>query len=494
MNTVLASLTDTLASGTDVVRISATDSSGDSAVRNVGVQIAAPGTSPTPSAGAGPSAFQGNGMIVLGGVQASLDVPGNLQIGAGGSANTLLAALAPNAYSTASLTIGGTFEVLNGGAAWFTGSLGAPTVTVDAGGAIHGDGTLTASGPGPITNNGTIEAVADLTLGMQRLTVASALAGSGTGKLIIDAGATLVLGGAVASQSISFVANTNAQFANAPYSPSTLELAAPLAVSAPISGFSFADRLILDGLSLTTADVTYDLVGLKLHVNVSGTDHAFDLSGDLSGLDPIVTSGNIITFVAPTPAGVAPSVTAPLTLQGSDGVPVLVPGIVLNTPLPATAPSDLTVTVTLTAAGKLSAGNNHGQTTVGGNNTTTLTLSGLVADVERSLQTLTYKAPAAAPDTITIDITDYAGPNAAPATITVSNNAAPQQFDWASAAGGSFADNTRWQKPGGGAESTAPGYTKSPRSVRARHGVRRRAVGDPVTGPRRSPDMSAFKG
>ncbi|MFL5139864.1 MAG: hypothetical protein ACJ8C9_14545, partial [Microvirga sp.] len=86
VNTVLASLTDTLASGTDVVRLSATDSDGDSTVRNVGLQIAAPGSSPSPSAGAGPSAFQSNGILAVAGVQSSLVVPGNLQIGPGGSA------------------------------------------------------------------------------------------------------------------------------------------------------------------------------------------------------------------------------------------------------------------------------------------------------------------------------------------------------------------------------------------------------------------------
>ncbi len=49
-------------------------------------------------------------MLVLGGVQAAQVVAGNLQIGPGGN-TTLLAALAPSAYSTASLTVGGTFEV-----------------------------------------------------------------------------------------------------------------------------------------------------------------------------------------------------------------------------------------------------------------------------------------------------------------------------------------------------------------------------------------------
>ena len=78
-------------------------------------------------------------MLVLGGVQAAQVVAGNLQIGPGGN-TTLLAALAPSAYSTASLTVGGTFEVPAGGTARFTGTLGAPIVQVDAGsGGLNGD-------------------------------------------------------------------------------------------------------------------------------------------------------------------------------------------------------------------------------------------------------------------------------------------------------------------------------------------------------------------
>jgi len=102
-------------------------------------------------------------------VQGSSVYSGDLEIGGAGNNTSLLAALAPAPYSTASLTIGGTLEVHSGGAAHFTGALSANAVTVDPGGAIAGGGTLTALG-GAIVNNGAIEAVADLTLGLQRLT------------------------------------------------------------------------------------------------------------------------------------------------------------------------------------------------------------------------------------------------------------------------------------------------------------------------------------
>ena len=251
VNTVLAHLTDTLQSGTDVVHIVATDSSGDTAVRDVGVQVSPPApalrpslpdcwppTSALPLAAAAPAGRPGpvrQSRLRPTRQQrhpgrrrrASLARPSRQsRLGDGGT--TLLAALAPSAYSTASLTVGGTFEVQSGGAAYFTGSLGARAVTIDSLAARSAaTGPLTASGGGTILNNGTIEAVADQTLGAQRLTVANDL--SGTGTLLIDPGATLVLRGQVQTQSIQFAANSIASSPNDPYSPSTLVLMDPTA-------------------------------------------------------------------------------------------------------------------------------------------------------------------------------------------------------------------------------------------------------------------------
>src|SRR5206468_2927709 len=114
-----------------------------------------------PSPTTGPGSFQSSNILAIGGVQSSLALPGNLQIGPGGDASILLAALSPNAYSTATLTIGGTLEILSGGVAHFTGFLESPTVQVDGGGVLSGNGTIAPSGGGPIINDGTIEVVAD---------------------------------------------------------------------------------------------------------------------------------------------------------------------------------------------------------------------------------------------------------------------------------------------------------------------------------------------
>jgi len=484
VNTVLAHLTDTLQSGTDIVQITAMDSSGNIAVRDVGVQVSppAPGAAAaTPgllvadqrfafsggSARVVGQAQSGNldvaaqlgssGILVVGGVQSALSLAGNLTID---GHTSLLAALSPSAYSTASLTVGGTLDVQSGATAYFTGALGANAVQVDAGGAIDAAGTLTATGGGPIVNQGTIEAMADQTLGLQRLNIASGL--SGTGALIIDAGATLRLSGAVAStQTITFAANSIAQLANDPYSPSTLVLAEPNQTLGTISGFSFADQLVLQGVTVTSASYA----GSTLTVNLStGGPLSFTLTPNttLTGLVPTVISGNTIAFVAPTAAGVAPIVVAPGTLEGAVGAPVDVPNIVVETPLPATAPTDLTVTVKLVTGpgnGLLSADDDNGNTTVTGSGTTTLILRGTLGAVERSLQTLTYKGVTSGHDvdTITITASNYATTTGS-ATINVSNNYASLQFDWTGAHGDSFDDPLNWSAAVGGG-TVLPGGT-----------------------------------
>ena len=452
VNTVLASLTDTLSSGTDVIQVTATDSSGHTAVRTVGVQISASAPAPGPSTpNSGPAAFASNGLLVVGGVNSSQSYAGNLQIGTGGT-NTLLAALSPSAYSTASLTVGGTLEVMSGGNAFFSGALGAQTVQIDLGGALIGNGTVAGTVGFGIANNGTIEAVADRTLGLQRLMIGN-VGGSGTGKLVIDAGATLVLNGTVTGQTIEFQPNTNLQFANAPYSPSTLELTTPQSLSAPIMGFTFADRLVLDGVAAKTnpGSLTF-YSGSTLSIEKQGGGTlTFDLSNaNLGGLDLTVLSANnqtVVSFAAP-PAGLPPSIGAPVTLEGASGSPVLVPDIVVNTPLPAATPSNTTVNVAVKAlSGTLSASKILGHPTLAGNGTGDLILSGTLDEVQRSLQTLTYTAPAGgSPGTTTITITasDYSGLPSAPTTITVHNNQAPLQFNWQNSAGGSFDVTGNW--------------------------------------------------
>jgi T5SS/PEP-CTERM-associated repeat protein len=463
VNAALASLTDTLQVGQDIVQIWAADSSGVQAVRTVGVQVSpSAASSDVGSTGSAPPATPAAaaaGILVVGGVQGSTAIPGNLDIGSGGT-NTLLAALAPSAYSTASLTIGGTLEVLNGGAAFFTGSLSAGTVTIDNGGAIDGDGTLAASNGGAILNNGTIEAAADLTLGAQRLVVGNDL--SGAGVLIIDPGATLVLSGQVQTQSIQFVANSSSQLSNDPFSPSTLVLNQPSQMTgSTINGFTFADRLVLNNFA---AVGTPSYAGGILTVNQAvGPALTFTLSGDLAGLDPVasvVGSTTAISFVPPS-GGIAPGVLAPDTLRGAIGARVLVPDIVLQTPLPTGSIPLNEMTYTVTIATNTAVGSGvlriDGVTTVDVGGGTQVSISGTLAQIERSLQSLTYQArgSASVDDQIQITVTDFAARTGQTA-ITVDKAAVSGAFEWQPPPGSNnnFFDASNWNvgtTPPGGA-------------------------------------------
>lgn len=338
VNTVLASLADLLPSGSDIVRVAATDSGGHSAVRTVGVKVAAVATSPDPEPEAFRSVFRSHGLRVLGGVQASLAVPGDLLVGRDGDASVLLAALSPGAYSSATLSIGGTLDVATGGAVYFTGRLAAPSIRIDGRGLLSGGGTLDATGDGAIANDGTIEAMADTTLGLQQLEVVDALTGSGT--LRIDAGATLALGGKVAaSQTIRFAANTAAQLADDPYSPSRLVLGAPRTMQAAILGFTSADRLVLQGVTITGASYADGI----LTVGAAGGPLTYRLAGDLADttldLDPATLSQGVIRFLPSTaPIGPAGDVVDQIvvrtrtiladqvTVEGSGGVALDIDG------------------------------------------------------------------------------------------------------------------------------------------------------------------------
>ena len=211
----------------------------------------------TPARGA-----QGNGILVDRRRAAPRSiVPGNLQIGPGGSYARCSPRWRRAPTARRSLTVGGTLEIESAGTARFTGRSVAPLRhrrrrrRAGRGGrsALHA-----ALGRGPITNNGTIEAVADLTLGLQRLIVSNALTGSGTLADRCRRHAGAGRHGRVQARPSRSRPTPCAQFSNGPYSPSTLVLVAPLGMFGPPSAASrFADRLVLDGVSANTAGVTY---------------------------------------------------------------------------------------------------------------------------------------------------------------------------------------------------------------------------------------------
>ena len=232
VNTVLAHLTDTVPSGTDVVHIVATDSSGNTAVRDVGVQTATPvglppsrpGCWPPTSSSASPTApracrpgaggtldvageLGNSGILVVGGVQSELSLAGDLDarrqhLVARGAVAQRLQHREPHDRR---------HLVVEPAAARTSRERSAPTRSTTP---AARSGATARSTPRAAAHHqqrhdrggGRLHA------GLQRLTVADNLTGTGT--LTIDAGATLVLSGAVQDQTITFAANSVSQFAN----------------------------------------------------------------------------------------------------------------------------------------------------------------------------------------------------------------------------------------------------------------------------------------
>ena len=281
VNTLLANVTDTVSSGTDIVHIVATDSSGNTVVRDVGVQTATPVAPPTVTpgtAGGQPAlrlhrrharAWSGQGQA------ANLDVAGQL-----GNSGILLVAGVQSQLSLAGDLDAQRQHVVAGGAVAqrlqhrephdrrrllgrdrqqhvLLGHARAANAINNTGGTIRGNGTLDATGGTSIANTGTIEAVADFTLGSQRLVVADNLHGHRQ-RCTIDAGATLVLNGTVHDQTITFVANTATSSSRSiPIRRArwcwTSRAALP---ASSIEGFTFADRLVLENVTLSTTAAT----------------------------------------------------------------------------------------------------------------------------------------------------------------------------------------------------------------------------------------------
>ena len=199
--------------------------------------------------------------------------------------------------------------------------------------------------------------------------MANALAGNGT--VNVDAGATLILRDGVSAKST--IAYTPPS--NAPLSEHARVRSAAW-IDATITGFSYADRLVLDGV--TTTGASYDSGTAVLAIALQGgTTEISNLTGNLAGLSQFVSGGNTIQFVAPSTV-MATAAPAP-DIPGTVDKDVLVPGIVLQMPFPN---DRITVTLTTSTGGRLSALEVAGTTVTG--NGTTLTITGTLFGVERA--------------------------------------------------------------------------------------------------------------
>jgi hypothetical protein len=172
---------------------------------------------------------------------------------------------------------------LGGGTLTSTGSL-----TNAAGARLYGKGIITAAN---FTNSGTIEASGGT------LTLTNGV--GGTGGLQIDAGANLVVGGAVASGATVIFAGANA----------TLALNQPLSFGATIGGLAESDVIDLVGVTANGASVNGSN---QLIVTGNGPVVTLQLGGSTSGFDFVpqsVSGGTDIVISAPTSSTLVTDVT-----------------------------------------------------------------------------------------------------------------------------------------------------------------------------------------
>src|SRR6185503_10278170 len=117
--------------------------------------------------------------------------------------------------------------------------------------------------------------------------------------------------------------NTSAQLGQNPYTPSTLVLAAPPTI-ATMTGFTYADRIVLSGVTVSSASYA----GSTLRVLTSaGATLTYTLTGDLAGLtlDASAASQGIIQF-DPPPSPTLPSDTVVDQIIVSGGTVIEPPG------------------------------------------------------------------------------------------------------------------------------------------------------------------------
>jgi hypothetical protein len=202
------------------------------------------------------------------------------------------------------------------------GTVTTDPVTVDAGGNITGDGTIT----GAETVNGNVTATGGT------LDITGNVSGSGT--LTADAGASLQLEGTIAATNgVAFASGGD-----------SLILGASADVFAPVSGFGLGDSIALEGLQVTSAVYSASTKALAI-TGSGGTVFDLSLAGAYQQSNFALASGDVV-FSAATPPVISGATPAPVE-KGQTTV--------IGTATPGVAGDPLTLTETA-GAGTLSLG------------------------------------------------------------------------------------------------------------------------------------------
>ena len=248
-------------------------------------------------------------------------------------------------------------------------------LAIETTGKLLGNGTVSA----PVTNNGAIEATG------ATLNITGAIAGPG--QLVVDPGATLQLGGASA-ESVDLTGVGGA-----------LRLGTPASYTGTLIGFDPGDTLELVNTDATKAT----LVGTTLTVELAGggtplTYHlAAPAPGKIASLVKVGNNSDISLITLPPPV-----ISAPNSENVFTGIAALVTPLSISDPNAGSDP--LTIIIT-DANGTLSA-KAAGAGTVNGAGTTSLTLTGSLADINAELASLTYTGVGPGSDSLQIQVTD----------------------------------------------------------------------------------------
>ena len=315
-----------------------------------------------------------------------------------------------------------------------TNVTGAETFTVTLSDTL---GLLSATGPG-VTGSGSTSltisgSLAQVNAALATLTDGSAAAGSDT----ITLNATDSNGGAATPASIGVSFNAPPAIT----APSSLVIGQ--GVTSAIAGVILSEIGNTSGgetFSVTLSDAVGLLSATGTGVSGAGTT-SLTISGSLAqvnadlatltdseagaGSDTLSITASDSLGNAATPGNVAltingpPSISAPSSETFGQGRTTAVSGISIAE---AGNLSGETFTVTLSdTMGLLSATG----TGVTGSGTTSLTITGSLAQVNADLATLTDSTPTAGADTIKVSLTDSLGGNATPASIGVTTNGLP---------------------------------------------------------------------
>ena len=254
---------------------------------------------------------------------------------------------------------------------------------------------------GGATNDGVINLY-----GFAQLDIGGTLSPTSTAKIVIGANAELELG-AAASGSVVF----NGTGAD-------LKLDAPAGFTGTIDGFTPGETIDLANTTATLAAVS----GGTLTVGLSGGGTlAWAQPGDFTGENVVVTQeGGDSDLSLVAGSDIPPALTVPGTLLADATEARSIPGVSVSDS--ASAGLGETITVTLTdTLGQLSANTNvgGGGGTITGSGGTTLTIAGLLAQVNADLTTLTYLAPISGGDTIDVNANDGRGGESPQATVAV---------------------------------------------------------------------------